>query len=209
MWKLGLLFIGLLLFTSFAIAGCAQPAPTGQEPPPEEVVPKPEEMAPRPELPPDASEAAFAITSSAFAAGAGIPAKYTCDGQNASPPLDWGQCPSGIASLALIVDDPDAPFGVFIHWIIFNLPSGTRSLPEAVPKDGNLADGVLQGKNGFGKIGYAGPCPPSGSPHRYRFTLYALDKPLGLAAGVSKEQVLAAMEGHILAQSQLIGIYQR
>jgi Raf kinase inhibitor-like YbhB/YbcL family protein len=202
MWKPGLLFIGLLLFTSFAIAGCAQPAPTGQEPPPEE-------MAPRPEPPSDASEAAFAITSPAFATGAGIPAKYTCDGQNASPPLDWGQCPSGTASLALIVDDLDAPVSAFIHWIIFNLPSGTRGLPEAVPKDGKLADGALQGKNGFGKIGYAGPCPPSGSPHRYRFTLYALDKSLGLAAGASKEQVLAAMQGHILAQSQLIGIYQR
>ncbi|MBM4446169.1 MAG: YbhB/YbcL family Raf kinase inhibitor-like protein [Chloroflexi bacterium] len=155
------------------------------------------------------SSAAFVITSSAFVAGAKIPVKYTCEGQNVSPPLDWNQVPAGTASFALIVDDPDAPFGVFTHWVIFNLPPDTRGLPEAVPKDGKLASGALQGKSGAGKIGYFGPCPPSGSPHHYRFTLCALDKSLDLAAGASKEQVLQAMQGHILAESQLIGIYQR
>lgn len=201
MRKLGLIFISLLLFTSFAIAGCAQLALPEQKPPPEE-------MAPKPELPPEDSKAVFAITSSAFAAGAEIPIKYTCDGQNVSPPLDWGQEPAGTTSFALIVDDPDAPFRAFTHWVIFNLPPDTSGLPEAVPKGGKLAGGALQGKNGFGNIGYSGPCPPPGSPHGYRFTVYALDKSLNLAAGVSKEQVLQAMQGHVLAQSQLVWIYQ-
>jgi hypothetical protein len=202
MRKFGLVFVSLLLLTSFAIAGCAQPALPEQKP-------SLEEAAPKPEPPPDASKAVFAITSSAFMTGAEIPVKYTCDGQNVSPPLEWSQEPAGTASFALIVDDPDAPLRAFTHWIIFNLPPDTRGLSEAVPKDGKLAGGALQGKNGFSNIGYSGPCPPPGSPHRYRFTVYALDKPLNLAAGVSKEQVLAAMQGHILAQPQLIGIYQR
>jgi Raf kinase inhibitor-like YbhB/YbcL family protein len=201
MRKLGLIFMSLLLFTSFAIAGCAQPEPPGQKPPPEEVVPKTEL--------PDVSKATFAVTSSAFTTGAEIPVKYTCNGQNVSPPLDWNQGPARTASFALTVDDPDAPLKAFAHWVIFDLPPDTRGLPEAVPKDGKLASGALQGGNGFGKIGYAGPCPLSGSPHHYRFTLYALDKSLDLAAGASKEQVLEAMQGHVIAQSQLIGIYQR
>jgi Raf kinase inhibitor-like YbhB/YbcL family protein len=202
MWKLALIFMSFLLLTFFSIGGCAQPVPTEQKPPPEEIVP-------RPEPPPDASKAAFDIASSAFAAGAEIPVKYTCKGENVSPPLGWGQSPVGTASFVLIVDDPDAPLEAFTHWLVFNLPPDTRGLTEAVPKDDKLASGALQGKNGFGKISYAGPCPPSGSAHHYRFTLYALDKPLDLAAGASKEQVITAMEGHILAQSQLIGIYQR
>jgi len=107
------------------------------------------------------------------------------------------------------MDDRDAPIGVFTHWIIFNLLQDTQKLPEAIPPEGKLVSGALQGKNGFGKIGYAGPCPPPGAAHRYRFTLYALDKLLDLAAGASEEQVLEAMKGHILAQVQLIGTYQR
>jgi hypothetical protein len=200
MRKLGLVFVSLLLLTAFA-GGCAQPAPE-QKPPSEE------EVAPKPEVSPDEGGAAFAIISPAFAAGAEIPVKYTCDGQNVSPPLDWNG-PAGTASFAMIVDDPDAPFGVFTHWVIFNLPPDTRGLPEAAPTDAELASGALQGKSGSGKIGYFGPCPPSGSTHHYRFTLYALDKPLDLSAGASKEQVLQAMQGHILEQSQLVGIYQR
>jgi Raf kinase inhibitor-like YbhB/YbcL family protein len=194
-----------LLFVSVAIAACAQPAS------PEEKVPPSETVAPEPALPPQPadSQAVFAITSPVFVAGAKIPVEYTCDGQNSSPPLEWSQGQTGTASFALIVDDPDAPSGAFTHWVIFNLPPDTRSLPEAVPNENKLPSGALQGENGFGKIGYAGPCPPTGSPHHYRFILYALDKSLDLAAGASKEQALRAMQGHVLSESQLIGVYQR
>lgn len=109
----------------------------------------------------------------------------------------------------LIVDDLDAPGGVFTHWIVFNIPSNTRELPEAVPTQPQLSSGAIQGKNDFGRIGYGGPCPPPGRPHRYQFTLYALDQPLDLKSGVSRKQVLDAIHGHILAQGQLMGIYQR
>ncbi len=201
----GLVFMSLLLITSLVVAGCAQQAPTEPESLPEEAA------VPEPEMPADGGESDFVITSSAFAEGAEIPINYTCDGQNFSPPLDWNQVPAGTVSFALIMDDPDA--GGYTHWVIFNLPPDTRGLPEAVPKDEELASGALQGKIGSGGIGYPigyfGPCPPKGSPHHYCFILYALDTSLGLDAGASKGQVLQAMEGHILAQSQLIGIYQR
>jgi len=190
MRKVGLLFVGLLLILT-VVAGCGRPKP------PEEVQPAGGTMS-------------FAITSTAFAEGAEIPLKYTCHGQNISPPLDWSQGPVGTASFALIMDDSDA---VYTHWVIFNLPPDARGLPEAVPKDDKLASGALQGKIGSGGIGYPtgyfGPCPPKGSPHHYRFTLYALDTTLDLTAGASKEQVLQAMEGHIIGQAQLVGLYQR
>jgi Raf kinase inhibitor-like YbhB/YbcL family protein len=181
MRKTGLIFMSLLLLISFVIVGCTRPGP--------------EEMTPKPEPSSDAGKAAFIITSSAFTTGAEIPIKYTCDGENVSPPLDWGQVPVGTASFALIVDDPDAPLKTFTHWIVFNLPPDAGGLPEAVPTDGKLTSGALQGKNGFGKIGYASPCPPSGTPHHYRFTLYVLDESLNLAAGASKEQVLGVCKG--------------
>lgn len=149
------------------------------------------------------------VSSPAFQAGDRIPAKYTCQGQDVSLPLEWGQPPAGTESLALIMDDPDAPGGVFTHWVLFSIPSHSRELPEAVLAQAQLPNGALQGNNDFGKIGYGGPCPPPGQPHRYRFTLYALDQPLELEAGVSKKQLLAAMEGHILAQGRLTGLYQR
>jgi Raf kinase inhibitor-like YbhB/YbcL family protein len=107
------------------------------------------------------------------------------------------------------LNDPDAPVGVFTHWVIFNLPQDSRGLPEAVANEAQLANGALQGKNGGGSIRYIGPCPPKGPAHHYVFNLYALDKSLDLAAGATKEQVVQAMEGHILAQSQLTGLYQR
>jgi len=151
----------------------------------------------------------LSISSPAFQDGERIPAKYTCQGQDISPPLKWSQVPNETQSLALIVDDPDAPSGVFTHWVIFNLPPDSRELPEAVPAASQLPSGALQGKNDFGKIGYGGPCPPPGYPHRYRFTLYALDRHLELKAGSSKQQVLHTMEGHVLAQGQLTGTYQR
>ena len=154
-------------------------------------------------------EMALTVSSSAFKEGDRIPAKYTCQGQDVSPPLAWGEPPAGTQSFALIVDDPDAPGGVFTHWVLFNIPPDSRNLPEAVPTQAELASGALQGKTDFGKIGYGGPCPPPGRPHRYQFTLYALDQPLGLEGGTSKKQLLSAMEGHILAQGQLTGTYQR
>ena len=153
--------------------------------------------------------ATISLSSTVFKEEELIPVKYTCDGQDISPPLNWDAPPQGTQSFALIVDDPDAPGGVFTHWVIFNIPAGSRESPEAVPAQEQLPNGARQGKNDFGKIGYGGPCPPPGDPHRYRFTLYALDQPLGLKAGASKKQVLNAMEGHILAQGQLTGKYQR
>jgi len=121
----------------------------------------------------------------------------------------WSEPPQGTQSLALIVDDPDAPGGVFTHWVVFNILPDSRQLPEAIPTQAQLSSGALQGKNDFGRIGYGGPCPPPGRPHRYRFTLYALDRVLDLKAGVSKKQVVGAMQGHILTQGQLTGTYQR
>ena len=151
----------------------------------------------------------IALSSTAFRGGEGIPAKYTCDGEDISPPLEWGEPPSGTRAFALIMDDPDAPGGVFTHWVIFNIASESRKLVEAIPTQGQLPDGTLQGKNDFGRTGYGGPCPPAGRPHRYQFTLYALNQPLDLQAGISKKQLLSAMQGHILAQGQLTGTYQR
>ena len=147
--------------------------------------------------------------SGAFVDGGIIPAKYTCQGQDISPPLTWSQPSAGTQSFALIMDDPDAPGGVFTHWVLYNVPSDSRELTEAVPSQAQLPSGALQGRNDFGRIGHGGPCPPPGRPHRYQFTLYALDQPLDLKAGASKKQVLNAIQGHILAQGQLTGTYQR
>ena len=151
----------------------------------------------------------LSLSSPAFEEGDRIPTKYTCEGQDVSPPLAWIEPPAESQSFVLIVDDPDAPVGVFTHWVLFNLPPDTRELSEAIPAQDQLTSGALQGKNDFGRIGYGGPCSPPGRAHRYRFTLYVLDQPLDLKAGASKKQVLDAMEGHILAQGQLTGTYQR
>jgi Raf kinase inhibitor-like YbhB/YbcL family protein len=154
-------------------------------------------------------EMEISLSSTAFREGEGIPAKYTCEGQDISPPLEWGELPPGTRAFALIMDDPDAPMGVFTHWVIFNIASDSHQLVEAIPTQDQLPGGALQGKNDFGRTGYGGPCPPPGRPHRYQFTLYAMDHPLDLKAGVSKEQLLSAMQGHVLAQGQLTGTYQR
>ena len=151
----------------------------------------------------------LSVSSAVFREGEVIPTKYTCQGQDVSPALTWSQPPAGTQSLALIVDDPDAPVGVFTHWVIFNIPADSRGLSEAVPTQAELPNGALQGKNDFGRMGYAGPCPPSGRPHRYQFTVYALDSRLDLTAGVAKKQLLTAMQGHVLAQGELSGSYQR
>ena len=152
---------------------------------------------------------AFRISTSAFSDGAIVPVKYTCDGQNTSPPLDWTAPPAGTQAFALTVFDPDASGSGFAHWVIFNIPVTSRRLGEAVPALSRLDDGTLQGNNNAGKIGYTGPCPPAGKPHHYRFDLYAIDKALDLKAGATYVQVNAAIKGHVLAQASVTGLYQR
>jgi len=148
------------------------------------------------------------ITSSAFEDGGMIPPKYTCDGDDVSPPLQWDAVPEGTKSIALISDDPDAPMGTWVHWVLFGLPPDTRQLPENVPPDETLPSGAKQGTSDFGRIGYGGPCPPSGT-HRYFFKIYSLDTEIDLPPGATKRQLLQTIEGHILAQGQLIGKYKR
>ncbi len=143
------------------------------------------------------------ITSSAFTEGGKIPRIYTCDDQNISPPLTWTAVPTNTVSLALIMDDPDAPSGTWVHWVLYNLPSTLIRL------DQGKSGGGTDGKNDFGKLGYGGPCPPRGSNHRYFVKIYALDTSLDLKAGATKAQVESAMKGHILAQGQLMGRYER
>ena len=149
------------------------------------------------------------MTSTAFADGQPIPAKYTCDSEDVSPPLQWTNAPARTKSFALIADDPDAPMGTWVHWVLYDLPANTSALPEDVAKTPTLAGGAKQGLNDFRRIGYGGPCPPPGRPHRYFFKLYALDTNLGLKPGATKRDVESAMKGHILAQAEVMGRYHR
>ncbi|HDN79530.1 MAG: YbhB/YbcL family Raf kinase inhibitor-like protein [Chloroflexi bacterium] len=180
-WKLA--FLGILIVASCAPKATSTPV----------------------ELPSEG--AVLEITSSAFEAEGTIPSRYTCKGENVSPPLRWTGVPGEAKSLVLICDDPDAPRGTFVHWVIFNIPPSATGLPEGVPPKPALEDGSIQGKNDFGRIGYGGPCPPPGPAHRYFFKLYALDISLDLPSGATKEQVLKAMEGHIIAKGSLMGRY--
>jgi Raf kinase inhibitor-like YbhB/YbcL family protein len=148
------------------------------------------------------------ITSTTFKHGARIPAKYTCDGVDVSPPLQWDNAPAGTKSVALICDDPDAPMGTWVHWVIYDIPASITNLPEKIPPLKELANGAKQGMNDFRAIGYGGPCPPSGE-HRYFFKIYALDGPTGLRPGATKAQLLSAMQGHILGEAHLMGKYKR
>jgi Raf kinase inhibitor-like YbhB/YbcL family protein len=152
---------------------------------------------------------AFSLTSSAFAAGAAIPAQYTCKGADTSPPLEWNGVPANTATFAIIMDDPDAPAGTWVHWVLWNLPANAHSLPEGVPKREQLDDGARQGRNSFRKAGYNGPCPPAGATHRYFFRLYALDAKLDLAAGASRSQLDEAMKGHVLAETEYMGTFHK
>jgi Raf kinase inhibitor-like YbhB/YbcL family protein len=152
---------------------------------------------------------AFEIKSSAFRQNQAIPKNYTCDGSDISVPLNWTDPPAGTNSFALIADDPDAPRGTWVHWVIYDLPARARDLSEAIAAREKLDNGSKQGKNDFGRIGYGGPCPPSGPAHRYHFKLYALDQMTGLSTGATKQQLLDAMKGHTLAQAELIGTYTR
>jgi len=149
------------------------------------------------------------LTSSAFTDGSPIPARHTCDGPDVSPMLKWSGAPSGTKSFALICDDPDAPAGTWVHWVLYNLPATAAELPEDVPETETLSGGAKQGLNDFNRIGYGGPCPPRGNPHRYFFKLYALGTDLKLRARATKKDVVNAMQNHILAEGQLMGTYKR
>ena len=149
------------------------------------------------------------MSSASFSAGEMIPKKFACDGPDVSPKLNWTEPPAKTQSFALTMDDPDAPAGTWVHWVLFDLPADTRELAEGVAKQEQLANGARQGRNDFGRIGYGGPCPPPGNPHRYFFKLYALNAKLNLKAGATKADVERAMKEHILAHAEMIGKYGR
>ncbi len=149
------------------------------------------------------------LTSSAFKEGESIPSKFTCEGPDVSPALEWSGVPESAKSLAMICDDPDAPVGTWVHWVLYELSPAMTGLPEGVPADETIEGGATQGRNDFKRIGYGGPCPPPGKPHRYFFKLYALDTELNLTPGATKKDVEKAMKGHILARGQLMGTYKR
>lgn len=153
----------------------------------------------------------FTLTSPAFDQGARIPVEHTCDGADVSPPLRWEGAPEGAASYALVVDDPDAPRGTFVHWVLYDLPGHASELPQDVGPSQRLENlgEAAQGENGFGSIGWRGPCPPPGKPHRYVFRLYALDARLGLDPGVQRAEVDKAIEGRVIGIAELIGAYGR
>lgn len=154
------------------------------------------------------SDSKFSISTSSFQPNGDIPTRYTCSGDNLSPALAWTDPPAGTESLVLIVDDPDAPGGVFNHWVLYDLARSARRLPEGVPRKAD-PEGARQGRNGFNELGYGGPCPPPGRVHRYYFRLYALDRKLELAAGASKSAVEKAVQGHVLAQAEVMGRFKR
>jgi len=155
-----------------------------------------------------AKEKPMELTSSAFTNGGMIPTLYGYKGKNISPPLSWTNAPENVKSFALICDDPDAPAGAWIHWILYNIPADTLSLDENVPKRAKLGNGAVHGLNSWHRSNYDGPCPPSGT-HRYFFRLYALDKRLPDVPGISRAKLDTAMKGHILAKAELMGKFSR
>jgi Raf kinase inhibitor-like YbhB/YbcL family protein len=158
------------------------------------------------------SRSTFSLASTAFGNGDAIPSRYTCDGADLSPPLEWSAAPVGTGSFALIVEDPDAPGGTFTHWVLYDLPPEVRALPEDVPRSATLSElgGARQGRTSYGEaLGYGGPCPPPGPAHHYHFRLFALDAKLGLPPGTSRDALLAATRGHQLGVTELVGLYAR
>ncbi len=149
------------------------------------------------------------LTSPAFKEGESIPSRHTCDGEDASPALKWSGVPGDAKSLALICDDPDAPAGTWVHWVLYDLPPSVTELPEALPASEVTPQGAKQGTNDFRRVGYGGPCPPPGKPHRYFFKLYALDAVLNLKPRATKQELESAIKGHVLAEGQLMGTYKR
>lgn len=154
-------------------------------------------------------EQQLVIFSVAFEPDGDIPVEYTCDGNDRSPPMRWAGVPSQTKTLVLMVDDPDAPVGTWVHWVLFNIPVERVDLPPGISNDGVVAGVGMQGMNDFRRMGYGGPCPPPGDPHRYFFKVYALDTSLDLPPGATKSEVEAAMAGHILQEGQLVGLYGR
>ncbi len=152
---------------------------------------------------------AFEFQSEVFEHKGYIPDRYTCDAQDFSPPLGWSDLPEKTKSLVLICDDPDASFKIWVHWVVFNILPETKGLKEGISKEELAKLSIIEGMNDFGKVGYQGPCPPSGKAHRYSFRLYALDDVLALEEGVSKKDIIEAMQGHIIAEAKLVGLYQR
>jgi len=153
--------------------------------------------------------ATLTITSPAFESGGRIPRINSCDGKDRSPALAWSGVPASAKTLALICDDPDAPVGTWVHWVLYDLPAGQAGLVEGIPTSPMLEGGARQGLNGWSRTGYGGPCPPPGKPHRYFFRLYALDAALSLSPGATKQEVLDAMKGHVVGQGELMGTYVR
>ncbi|MGD8428574.1 MAG: YbhB/YbcL family Raf kinase inhibitor-like protein [Balneolaceae bacterium] len=151
---------------------------------------------------------ALQILSSAFKNGETIPVKYSCDGENVSPPLEWSEVPDGTKSFALIVDDPDAPAKTWVHWVLYNIPANQRKQDENISDDKQFVTGAMHGVNDYQKHGYRGPCPPGGT-HRYYFKLYALDSVLNLTPSITKHQLIDGMKGHIIEQAELMGKYTR
>jgi len=168
----------------------------------------PQPVEQHPAATPQDEKAGLKVTSTAFNEGQPIPKQYTCDGINISPPLEWSGVPKTAKTIAIICDDPDAPAGTWVHWVFYNLPADKIGLIENTPATEILPGGGLQGTNDFKKIGYGGPCPPSGT-HRYFFKLYALDAELSLKSGATKADLEKAMEGHIVSQGRLMGTFRR
>ena len=149
------------------------------------------------------------LKSPAFTHGQVIPEKYTGDGTDVSPPLQWGNAPEGTKAYVLISDDPDAPVGTWVHWVVYDIPADVTTIDEGLPTVETILGGAKQGMNDFNALGYGGPAPPPGPAHRYFFKLYALSAPTGLGPGASKEDVLSAIDGKILGEAELVGTYQR
>lgn len=214
------LMIVLVVLALLMAAGCGSAQPADEASEPLATLPEPTEegasetsptmtnQADENQEPQDPEEAEMELTSSEFNDGDAIPGRYSCDGEDISPPLAWSAVPEGTAAFALIMDDPDAPAGTWDHWLLFNIPGDKRSLDPAIPGQDELQDGSRHGENSWGNLEYGGPCPPSGT-HRYVFHFYALDQELDLEPGVSKSDLRSAMEGHILAQTELVGTFSR
>jgi len=189
-------FEALVVLILVTIVGCAS-----------HTQPNPSAPSPRPAVQKE-TQMEIKLTSASFRQGESIPRQYTCDGVNISPPLEWSGVPKAGKTIAIIADDPDAPSGTWVHWVLYNLPAEIIGMVENQPPSENLKAGGFQGVNDFKKVGYGGPCPPSGT-HRYVFKIYALDAELPLKAGATKADLEKAMEGHIVAQGQLVGTYSR
>jgi Raf kinase inhibitor-like YbhB/YbcL family protein len=154
-------------------------------------------------------EQILTVHSSSFASGSSIPQPYTCKGGNRSPALAWENAPAHSKSFAIIVEDPDAPAGIFVHWVVYSLPAARTSLPEAIPQSPEIPGGGMQGFNDFGHYGYDGPCPPPGQTHHYHFRVYALDEVPQVSEKPTASEVKAAMKDHVLASGELIGTFSR